>query len=67
MQKIHTYDKILFPIVTEKSTSLSEQNKIVFRVPVKSNKNILSLPVDEPLKIFFVIELNLFFCDYNFF
>ena len=30
MQKIHTYDKILSPIVTEKSTSLSEQNKIIF-------------------------------------
>ncbi len=41
MQKIHTYDKILSPIVTEKSTSLSEQNKIVFKVPNKSNKKIL--------------------------
>ena len=33
MEKIHTYDKILSPIVTEKSTILSEQNKIVFKVP----------------------------------
>ena len=39
MEKIHTYDKILSPIVTEKSTSLSEQNKIVFKVPNKSNKS----------------------------
>ena len=30
MKKIHLYDKILSPIVTEKSTSLSNQNKIVF-------------------------------------
>ena len=41
MEKIHTYDKILSPIVTEKSTSLSVQNKIVFKVPNKSNKSIL--------------------------
>ena len=41
MEKIHTYDKILSPIVTEKSTTLSEQNKIVFKVPNKSNKSIL--------------------------
>ena len=39
MEKIHIYDKILSPIVTEKSTSLSEQNKIVFKVPNKSNKS----------------------------
>ena len=35
MNKIHLYDKILFPVVTEKSTNLSEQNKIIFRVPKK--------------------------------
>ena len=28
MEKIHLYDKILSPLVTEKSTNLSEQNKI---------------------------------------
>ena len=41
MQKINLYDKILFPIVTEKTTNLSEQNKIVFKVPNKSNKKNL--------------------------
>ena len=41
MNKIHLFDKILNPIVTEKSTNLSEQNKIVFKVPVKANnKNV---------------------------
>ena len=34
MSKIHLYDKILSPIVTEKSTNLSEQNKVVFKVNV---------------------------------
>ena len=34
MEKIHLYDKILSPVVTEKSTNLSELNKIVFKVNV---------------------------------
>ena len=34
MDKIHLYDKIVSPMVTEKSTNLSEQNKIVFKVNV---------------------------------
>ena len=34
MEKIHLYDKIISPLVTEKSTNLSEQNKIVFKVNV---------------------------------
>jgi len=38
MNKIHLYDKILSPVVTEKSTKLSEENKIVFKVPNSSNK-----------------------------
>ncbi len=50
MQKIHTYDKILSPIVTEKSTSLSEQNKIIFKVPRKSNKKILKKILKKFLK-----------------
>ena len=40
MNKIHLYDKILSPIVTEKSTNLSEQNKIVFKIPTKANKKV---------------------------
>ena len=41
MDKTHLYDKILSPFVTEKSTNLSEQNKIVFKVPFSANKNNL--------------------------
>ena len=48
MNKIHLYDKILSPFVTEKSTNLSEQNKIIFKVPFSTNKKILkSLEIDE--------------------
>ena len=41
ISKLHLYDKILSPIVTEKSTSLSEQNKIVFKVPLNADKKNL--------------------------
>ena len=58
MEKIHTYDKILSPIVTEKSTSLSEQNKIVFKVPNKSNKIILKKSLEKIFKVN-VIKINI--------
>ena len=38
MHKLHLYDKILSPLLTEKTTNLSEQNKIVFKVPANANK-----------------------------
>ena len=41
MDKLHLYDKILSPLVTEKSTNLSELNKIVFKVPSSANKKNL--------------------------
>ena len=51
MHKIHTYDKILSPIVTEKSTNLSDQNKIVFKVPYSSNKKIIKTSVEKIFKV----------------
>ena len=51
MNKTHLYDKILSPIVTEKSTSLSEQNKVVFRVPNSSNKLILKKNIEKIFKV----------------
>ena len=51
MHKIHLYDKILSPIVTEKSTNLSEQNKIVFKVPNRANKNILKKNIEIIFKV----------------
>ena len=58
MEKIHTYDKILSPIVTEKSTSLSEQNKIVFKVPNKSNKYTLKKNIEKIFKVN-VVKVNI--------
>tara|TARA_B100001540_G_scaffold85533_1_gene77135 strand:- start:91 stop:384 length:294 start_codon:yes stop_codon:yes gene_type:complete len=51
MHKIHLYDKILSPIVTEKSTSLSEQNKVVFKVPNSSNKLVLKKNIEKIFKV----------------
>ena len=51
MDKIHLYDKILTPLVTEKSTGLSEQNKIVFKVPSGANKKNLKSNIEKIFKV----------------
>ena len=51
MDKNHLFDKIIFPIVTEKSTNLSEQNKIVFKVPSNSNKKNLKNNIEKIFKV----------------
>ena len=51
MNKIHLFDKILSPLVTEKSTNLSEQNKIVFRVPSNANKKNLKTNIEKIFKV----------------
>tara|TARA_B110001450_G_scaffold170956_1_gene159387 strand:- start:250 stop:543 length:294 start_codon:yes stop_codon:yes gene_type:complete len=51
MEKIHLYDKILSPMVTEKSTNLSEYNKIVFKVPSGANKVNLKKNIEKIFKV----------------
>ncbi|MDA7546987.1 50S ribosomal protein L23 [Candidatus Pelagibacter sp.] len=51
MDKIYLYDKILSPMVTEKSTNLSEQNKIVFKVPTGANKVNLKKNIEKIFKV----------------
>ena len=51
INKLHLFDKILSPVVTEKSTNLSEQNKIVFKVPNKANKKNLKKNVEKIFKV----------------
>ena len=51
MNKIHLYDKILSPMVTEKSTTLSEQNKIVFKVPREANKINLKKNIEKIFRV----------------
>ena len=58
MQKTHLYDKILSPVVTEKSTNLSELNKIVFKVPDGANKKNLKKNIEKIFKVN-VIKINI--------
>ena len=51
MDKIHLYDKILFPMVTEKSTNLSDMNKVVFKVPESANKKNLKKNIEKIFKV----------------
>jgi large subunit ribosomal protein L23 len=51
MDKIHLYDKILTPMLTEKSTNLSALNKIVFKVPYKANKVNLKKNIEKIFKV----------------
>ncbi|RPG98446.1 MAG: 50S ribosomal protein L23 [Candidatus Pelagibacter sp. TMED106] len=58
MQKFHLYDKVISPLVTEKSTNLSEQNKIVFKVPREANKINLKKNIEKIFKVN-VIKINI--------
>ena len=58
MKNIHLYDTIISPVVTEKSTNLSEQNKIVFKVSNKLNKIIIKKNIEKIFKVN-VIKVNI--------
>ena len=49
--KIHLFDKIISPHITEKSTNLSEQNKIIFKVPNRANKINLKKNIEKIFKV----------------
>tara|TARA_B100000989_G_scaffold249559_1_gene197179 strand:+ start:40 stop:333 length:294 start_codon:yes stop_codon:yes gene_type:complete len=51
MDNIHLYDKILSPLLTEKTTNLSSQNKIVFKVRKNANKKNLKKNIEKIFKV----------------
>jgi len=51
MTRLHLFDKILSPLVTEKTTNLSEQNKVVFKVPSDANKKNLKTNIEKIFKV----------------
>ena len=57
MKKIHYLDTIISPTVTEKSTSLSEFNKVVFKVHKGANKNTIKKNIEKIFKVN-VIKIN---------
>ena len=57
MIKIHHLDTILSPNITEKSTSLSEFNKVVFKVNKRANKKSIKKSIEKIFKVK-VIKIN---------
>ena len=55
--KIHYLDKIISPNVTEKSTSLSEYNKVVFKVSKNANKKSIKKSIEKIFKVN-VVKIN---------
>tara|TARA_B100000886_G_C20414244_1_gene488540 strand:+ start:1465 stop:1758 length:294 start_codon:yes stop_codon:yes gene_type:complete len=51
MKKINFIDSIRSPIITEKATILSEQNKTVFRVHSKANKQNIKKNIEKLFKV----------------
>ena len=51
------YDTILAPLITEKATLLSEQNKVVFRVAKDATKPEIAAAIEELFKVK-VVKVN---------
>ncbi len=49
--KLNLYDTIVSPLITEKSTNLSAQNKIVFKVTDSANKKSIKKRVEKIFKV----------------
>ena len=58
MKKINFTDSIRSPIITEKATILSEQNKTVFKVHEKANKTIIKKNIEKLFKVN-VVKINI--------
>ena len=57
MKKFHYLDTIISPNITEKSTSLSEFNKIVFKVNKGATKKSIKKSVEKIFKVN-VVKIN---------
>ncbi len=58
MKKINYIDSIKSPIITEKATILSEQNKTVFKVHPSANKKIIKKNIEKLFKVN-VVKINI--------
>ena len=58
MNKINVYDSILSPLITEKSTKLSEMNKVIFKVNRSANKKTVKKSIEKIFKVN-VIKINI--------
>jgi len=58
MKKISFIDSIRKPIITEKATILSEQNKTVFKVHAGANKSSIKKNIEKLFKVS-VVKVNI--------
>jgi len=57
MKKFHYLDTVISPNITEKSTALSEFNKVVFKVHKGANKKSIKRSIEKIFKVN-VIKIN---------
>ena len=57
MKKNHYLDTIIAPSITEKATSLSDFNKVVFKVSKQANKKAIKKSIEKIFKVN-VIKIN---------
>ena len=57
MKKFNFLDTILSPVITEKATTLSEFNKMVFKVHKGASKNSIKKSIEKIFKVN-VIKIN---------
>jgi large subunit ribosomal protein L23 len=51
MVALRHYDTIIAPVITEKSTVLSDQNKVVFKVPLSATKDDVKAAIEALFKV----------------
>ena len=51
MKKINFLDTVVHPIITEKATSLSENNKVVFKVRDDASKKTIKKNIEKIFKV----------------
>jgi len=57
MKKINYLDSINSPIITEKATTLSDQNKVVFKVHKNASKHSIKKNIEKIFKVK-VVKIN---------
>ena len=58
MSKVNLYDSVKSPLITEKSTKLSEMNKVVFKVDKSANKKNVKKNIEKIFKVN-VVKVNI--------
>ncbi len=57
MKKINYLDSINSPVITEKATTLSDQNKVVFKVHKNASKHSIKKNIEKIFKVK-VVKIN---------